>query len=157
MHEKCAEFKNKTRQIDVTISLGSSTSLLCEVMYFTIFPSHFTFLKIVDQKFVNVGSNGTKNIYKIENKRSNIVKLINYTIVNASRNDTGTYKCDFITSNDFYCPMNLHKVFNVKGMLHIYHRMTYSQASRETSSQLLLSCYQQTRILATSCFKFQQA
>ncbi|CAB4006376.1 neural cell adhesion molecule L1-like, partial [Paramuricea clavata] len=112
--EKCAEFKNKTRKIDVTISLGSSTSLLCEVMYFTIFPSFFKFLKIVNQKFVNIGGNDTKNILKKENKISNIVKLINYTIVNASRNDTGTYKCDFINKNVFFCPKNLYKVFNVK-------------------------------------------
>jgi hypothetical protein len=123
VHEKCPEFKNRTRKIDVTISFGSSTSLLCEVMYTTNFPSYFNFFKIDDPGYVDSGGNGAKNIYKTykleERKKDYEIQLINYTIVNANRNDTGTYKCDFIPPNDFYCPKSLHKVFNVKGMLYI--------------------------------------
>ena len=100
---------------------GSSTSLICEVLnlhckpYFG--PPFFALLKIENSSFLNIGV--VKNHYdKIDKENGDL--FINFTIVNASKNDSGKYLCKFVNNNQWACPVHLDKVYNVKGTVIVY-------------------------------------
>ena len=100
---------------------GSSTSLLCEVLNLPCEPysgpSFFALLKIENSSFLNVGV--VKNHYEWIDKGNGDL-FINFTIVNANKNDSGKYRCDFLYSIKSVCPVHLRKVYNVKGTVIVY-------------------------------------
>ena len=116
--KKCPELKDRTKESNVTVVAGSSTSLLCEVVNLPCKqysgPNHFMLAKLVNGSFRDIGV--VKNHYGRIDKGNGIL-LINFTIVNAEKNDSGIYRCDFIYNNNWLCARHPHKMYNVKGML----------------------------------------
>ena len=94
---------------------GSSTSLLCEVLNLPCRPYSgpwfFHLLKIENSSLLDIG---------VGLDKGNGDLLINFTIVNANKNDSGKYQCNFVYSKQGVCPLHLYKVYNVKGTVIVY-------------------------------------
>ncbi|XP_028406281.1 uncharacterized protein LOC114528769 isoform X1 [Dendronephthya gigantea] len=116
LHRDCPEFTNKT-EVYLTIYVGSSASLFCELKnnpYAS--PDQLVLLKMVIRgnktTLYDIGGDG-KHVYKKQEQRHGTM-LINYTIVDAVRNDSGRYVCKFLHISRYYCPNDLERRYNVK-------------------------------------------
>ena len=103
----------------MTISLGSTTSLLCEIMHDNARLSPlFKLLMVKNDTFRDAETiRVEKNIYTLTHLKTESSAVINYTIVDADRNDSGKYKCEYLHAHYLRCPNPPPIIFNVKGML----------------------------------------
>ena len=103
----------------MTISLGSTTSLLCEIMHDNArLPPSFRLSMVKNDTHRGADTiRVEKNIYAKTHLKTESSAVINYTIVDADRNDSGKYMCEYSHAHYLRCPNPLPIIFNVKGML----------------------------------------
>ena len=113
----CPEFKGKLKQENVTIISGGTASLLCEVDHDRHRNARYFDFEVKSNNESGITKN--KNIF--HRTSEGIEKtLLNYTIVNATKDDSGKYECVYLHADEINCPQNFDKIFDVKGMVSVH-------------------------------------
>lgn len=84
---KCPTFQDPLQEKKITVYVGKSRTLLCHVIFYDI-----NLLAVYN--ITNRTSNDQNHIYTSYIDSHNM-RVMNYTIVNAMKSDTGVYRCQF--------------------------------------------------------------